>query len=64
MIQYLRMRILSGYQSFRELKGLPHLDKDPIHHRNRPQEPHVLEVSKKIEWEDGPMAQAATRLQL
>ncbi len=50
------MRILSGYQSTRKLEGILNLDENAIHHRNRPQEPHVLEVPEEVEQQDGPLA--------
>src|SRR6266851_768958 len=63
-VRHLRTGVLSGYQGTRKLESIPHLDENPVHYRDRPQEPYVLEVSEKIEWEDGPMAQAAARLRL
>jgi len=50
------MRILSGYQSARKLEGILNLDENAIHYRNRPQEPHVLEVPEEVEQQDGPLA--------
>jgi len=50
------MRILSCHQGPGELEGLPHLDEDPVHHQNQPQEPHILEVAEETEWEDGLVA--------
>ncbi len=45
-LNHLQMRILSCHQGPGELEGLPHLDEDPVHHQNQPQEPHILEQGR------------------
>src|SRR5713101_1946678 len=49
-VRHLQTGVLSGYQGARKLESVPHLDENPVHHRDGPQEPYILEVSEKIEW--------------